>query len=325
MQKTLRQLADILATLIGLNPNQRLAAILLMVAGIVTLNWFSDGALSILDGSADYASPRFWIQLLALPLVLFLFVLVTWGFYRQRNAREGESVNAQNPPEPHQGIIIFLSTFRTFASKLPASCLGENWRQEDLLLALANEHPDWPHILDHVQASNMQVPLEAIQFHYANGMLRKVWVLATKDMHRENGAIQPGSKHLVETFERILKEGMGMDVDVIFDDSFMAIPAYDMQASFDAVRHIYGIAPRHGLPPEAIIADITGGTVTMTAGMVLYGALLQRDLQYTAATNEPMEGKPLDRPQPYGIRIDHEIIQHSVLRQMLVQKGVSSS
>jgi len=140
MKNVFRRLADILATLIGLNANQRIVAVLLTVAGIIALDWFSNGALALLDGEANLHRLGFWLQMLTLPLVLVLFYIVT-------------------------------------------------------------------------------------------------------------------------------------------------------------------------------------RTVTMSAGMTLYCALTRRSMQYTATTLDPTKGKPLDTPRPYGIRINYDPIQRSVLRQLLSEEA----
>lgn len=325
MRNVLRQLADILATLIGLNANQRIVAVLLTVAGIITLDWFSNGTLAIIVGEANAHQFGFWLQILALPAVLVLFFFVTRAFYLSTRKQDIRPIKTNVPPSPHRGIIVFLSTFRTFPNKLPPARKNELWKDIDIIKALEAEDVDWPRIMDHIQASNLQTPLEAARYHYENGALRTIWVLATSDTKNEQGeVVRPGSKHLVPGFQRLIKEGFQWHVDIVFEEDSMSIPAYNVQAVFEAVQRVYETAPRHGIHPGSIIADITGGTVTMSAGMTLYCALTQRALQYTATQVEPTQGKPLDTPAPYGILINYQPIQRNVLRQLL-SEGASVS
>ena len=320
MKNTLRRLADILAMIIGLNPNQRIAAVLLAVAGIISLDWFGNITSTIIDGQADLHSPGLWVQLLALPLVLIFFYMVTKNFYYSTKNKEQNSILANSPPQPHYGVVVFLSRFRTFPTKLPTAYRDEVWTEKDLRNALESADVDWPRVLDHIQASNMQTALEAAQFHYNSGTLKTIWVLTTSDMKDEQGNIRYGTSYLAPVFEKILKEGLKWNVDVIYDEEPLIVPAYDVQDVFEAVRHVYETAPRHGIHPRGVISDITGGTVTMSAGMTLYCALTQRAMQYTATTLEPIEGKPLDAPKPYGIIINYDPIQRSVLRQMVTEE-----
>ena len=321
MKNTLRRLADILAMIIGLNPNQRIAAVLLAAAGIISLDWFGNATSTMLNSQADFHSPGLWVQLLALPLVLIFFYMVTKTFYYSTKSQERSSILANRPPQPHYGVVVFLSRFRTFKSKLPAAYGDKTWTEQDLKEALAGADVDWPRVLDYIQASNMQTALEAARFHYDSGTLKTIWVLTTSDMKDEQGNVtRRGTSRLAPLFEKVLKEGLKWNVDVIYDEDPLIVPAYDVQDVFEAVRHVYETAPRHGIHPRGVISDITGGTVTMSAGMTLYCALTQRSLQYTATQEEPIEGKPLDTPIPYGIRINYEPIQRSVLRQMITEE-----
>ncbi len=325
MRNVFRQLADILATLIGLNANQRIIAVLLTVAGIITLDWFSNGSLAIITGNADVHQFGFWLQILALPAVLILFYFVTRAFYFATKEQNVQPISANIPPSPHRGVIIFLSTFHTFTNKLPPARENEVWQDKDIIDALERDVVDWPGVMDHIQASNMQTPLEAVRHHYDSGALRTIWVLATDDAKNEQGEVmRRGSRHLVPAFRRLIREGFGWNVEIIYEKNSMSIPAYNVQAVFEAVQHVYETAPRYGIHPRSVIADITGGTVTMSAGMTLYCALTQRPMQYTATQVEPAQGKPLDAPTPFGIHINYQPIQRNVLRQLL-SEGVSST
>ena len=70
------------------------------------------------------------------------------------------------------------------------------------------------------------------------------------------------------------------------------------------------------------MGDITSGTVTMTAGMMLACALFGRRLQYTAADNDPTDGQPLEQPKPYAITVDETALRRLVLQHMAEADGV---
>jgi hypothetical protein len=147
----------------------------------------------------------------------------------------------------------------------------------------------------------MQVPLEAIRHHLEDGALRHIWVLATSDIKDETGKIiRPGSHGLVAACERILRAGLGwrgVTVHHCGDEPELIVPPYNVRQAFAVVDRVYRQeAPRAGLADMDVIADITGGTVTMTAGMLLACALLRRPLQYTAADNDPLK---LDSKKPW--------------------------
>ena len=319
MRRLIRALTDGLALLLGLSPNQRLLAVVLAAAGVVTLNWFSNATLVLLEGPARWNS-QFWVALLGLPAVLLAFLVLAWQAWRRTQPTVAQPVMAAARPVPGQGLIVFLSTFNTFEPKLPPERWGERWKGDELLAALAADRPDWPRILDHVMASNMQTPLEAIRYHLEAGTLHHVWVLATSDIPGEGGKVaRAGSHRLAGAFERILREGMGWHVSV-HDHRTQAeliVPPYDVQKVFTVVDRIYREeAPREGVRPDDVIADVTGGTVTMTAGMLLACALFSRKVQFTAAENDPTQGKPLERPTPYAIQVDEAVLRRLMLRHL---------
>ena len=215
MKRMIRAMTDALALLLGLNPNGRALAVFLTVAGLVTLNWFSSATMMLVGRRPFAEAAQLWLGLLGLP---FVFVIFLWASRRTwQNLRRplAGAVKATERPLPSAGLIVFLPVFNTFAPKLPAALKTELWKARDLNEALSDQAPDWPHILDHVQASNMQVPLEAVSYHLAAGKLRDVWVLATTDMINDKGeVVRAGSAGLVEAFERVLREGMGWRVAV---------------------------------------------------------------------------------------------------------------
>lgn len=74
---------------------------------------------------------------------------------------------------------------------------------------------------------------------------------------------------------------------------------WDVQDTYREVKIIYATAPEaYGLPPENIIADITGGTHPMAAGMVL-ACQDERNMQY-------MSGKPDTVSRPIWIHFTPE-------------------
>jgi hypothetical protein len=90
---------------------------------------------------------------------------------------------------------------------------------------------------------------EAIQYHQP--ALEHCWLLVTPEMQSQAQA------------------AMGHFPDVRF--AIHPIPdRYNTQACYQDVRHIYDQdAPRLGIVPQEIIADITGGTKPMTMGMIV--------------------------------------------------------
>jgi len=324
MRRMIRILTDGLALLLGLNPNQRGLAVLLLVAGLVTLDWFSATTLDLLTGTANWHTLSFWAGMLSLPLVFLAFLITSRQVWLKAGGPRPRPVTTRPHPVPSQGLILFLSTFTTFNPKLPSERAGEIWKGADLLAALAASQPDWPRILDHVQASNIQVPLEAVRYHVERGALRHVWVLTTPDTLDATGKVERfGSRRYAAAFEQILREALDLGrVQVHHTEPELTVLPYDLQQVFGTVDRIYRQeVPRAGLAPAAVIADITGGTVTMTAGMLLACALLGRRVQFTAAQRDPSEGQVLERPTPYAIQVDDAALRRLVLRHIALESA----
>jgi hypothetical protein len=90
---------------------------------------------------------------------------------------------------------------------------------------------------------------EAIQYHQP--VLHYCWLLVTPEM-------EPQAKATMEHFPDIHFEPLPIS------------NRYDTRGCYQTVQHVYKHdAPRLGLAPQDIIADITGGTKPMTMGMIL--------------------------------------------------------
>ena len=181
---------------------------------------------------------------------------------------------------------------------------------------LAAASPDWDTIRKLVRASNMQVPLEAVRFHSDARTLTHVWVLATLDLKDKDGqhVVRPGSERLLDVFKKIIEHETEGRVAV--HDEFR-VPPYNAQTVCETVDRIYREdAAALGLPPHSVIADVTSGTVAMTAGMTLACALFDRPLEYTAADSDPVRGLPMDRPQPVGLDIASDALRRLVLQYL---------
>jgi len=90
---------------------------------------------------------------------------------------------------------------------------------------------------------------EAIQHH--KPVLEHCWLVVTPEM-------QAGAAQAMSHFS-----GVQFTLNTLHD-------CYDTRACYELVRDIYHHdAPRLGIPPQRVIADITGGTKPMSAGMFL--------------------------------------------------------
>jgi hypothetical protein len=123
---------------------------------------------------------------------------------------------------------------------------------------------------------------EAIQYHQPT--LEHCWLLVTPEM-RDRAA-----------------KALGHFPDLPFTLHALG-DRYDSQACYQAVLDIYRReAPRQGISPEQVIADITGGTKPMTMGMIV--ACLEGDYPIEhVPTAFDAAGQPTGPLPPIQIRV----------------------
>jgi hypothetical protein len=137
---------------------------------------------------------------------------------------------------------------------------------------------------------SLDLPLMAIKHHCqkeaGEDRLRHCWLLMT-----------PGAQ---ETFSRLTARVAELEAELKLDVQLypMALGETTIEASYRAVDAVYTVeAARVGLKPEAIIADLTGGLKTMTAGMVLTCLPHGRSLEYIESGRDAGAGLPVEGTQ----------------------------
>jgi CRISPR-associated protein (Cas_Cas02710) len=145
----------------------------------------------------------------------------------------------------------------------------------------------------------------AINYHWQNGSgkLQHCWVICTEAslpfveamVHRleNNGRVQFHYGHYSE-----LKDDSGNSLSLMVPEDRLDDPNYIQ----DLVNAIYRDAGVKGLQESEVIADYTGGTKSMTAGMVLACVDPSRQLQYYS-----QQGLPTDKDPPMKVSISYAI------------------
>ena len=115
-----------------------------------------------------------------------------------------------------------------------------------------------------------------------------VWVpLATASVllvMQDSAAVR---KTFARFSEELLDQGLPTQVHLVY------IRELSAQAAYQAVTTIFTReCAEQGLPPSAVIADITSGTKPMTAGMVLAALTRQRPLEYVESDRDA-DGFPI--------------------------------
>jgi len=121
--------------------------------------------------------------------------------------------------------------------------------------------------------------LFALEHHRKGGGAAHCW-LVMQDTEKVQHAFSQLSQQLLE-------QGMATRLHPVY------IQQLEVQASYQAVRAIFDReALEEGVDPEQIIADITGGTKPLTAGMVLAALTAGRELEYVESERD-VQGDPI--------------------------------
>ena len=121
--------------------------------------------------------------------------------------------------------------------------------------------------------------LFALEHHRKGGGATHCW-LVMQDTERVQQAFSQLSPQLLE-------RGMATRLHPVY------IQQLEVQASYRAVRAIFDReAAEEGIDPEQIIADMTGGTKPLTAGMVLAALTAGRELEYVESERDA-QGNPI--------------------------------
>ena len=119
--------------------------------------------------------------------------------------------------------------------------------------------------------------------------------------HRERGGAshcwlvmqdsEPVRQALARLSQRLLDEGVKTHLHPVY------IPQLGVEPAYRAVRTVFEReAAEEGLEPDQVIADITGGTKPLTAGMVLAALTTGRAIEYVES-NRDAEGRPIPSTQ----------------------------
>lgn len=292
-----RNSIEILARLLQMQPNQQLVWILGALFIIILLNEVSNVLFEWLN-----LTP--WWTLALLPIIIL--VLLTIRSVREIRRPHRVAVHTGNRPAPHAGLIWMLSPFNSRGDQQAKGFAEKEWRLKELQEALDQPTINWPLIIERFTHSNMRPVLEAIRYHSQDDVLQHIWLVTTSDLStQDESVVQKGSCHLAPLLATILKEGFGIRAKVHSTDPELEVPPYDADAAYRAVEHIYTTAvPRVGLRPDQVIADLTGGRVPMTGGMILACATRDWAMQYTTTDRDPAKKGPGDVPLPLIIQVN---------------------
>jgi len=120
----------------------------------------------------------------------------------------------------------------------------------------------------------------ALNHHRAGGGGGHCWLVMQEDF-------PPVMTKFGELSQRLAEEGVATQVHPVY------VKQPDVQAAYRAVRAVFEReAAEEGLSPDQVIADITGGTKPLTAGMVLAAITTGGALEYVESERDE-QGRPI--------------------------------
>lgn len=123
----------------------------------------------------------------------------------------------------------------------------------------------------------------AVRHHYlteeTGSRLKHCWLIVTEDSY---------TRTILKTVrEELIEEGFDIEIYPIH------VRESTLEAVYCAVESIYlAEGAKYGLRPHEIVADITGGLKTMTAGMLLACLPFERPVEYVGSSRDA-EGNPI--------------------------------
>lgn len=130
----------------------------------------------------------------------------------------------------------------------------------------------------------------ALKHHWQGGGARHCWLV------RQSG-LESVQKAYEELVSQLMAEGINTQIHPVYIDKL------DAQTAYEKVRAIFEReAAEEGLMPHEVIADITGGTKPLTAGMILAALAVDGALEYVESRRDD-RGAPIPGAQ-YVVLVD---------------------
>lgn len=251
------------------------------------VSWFVDTSLAVFT-----ASGAVWAFLMALTAMLVGGTGIWWQW---RRAQVPSRYHLQPPPR-RRGLILALSPFKPRGAGIGdledlRRRLERGWTAAD---AAEIGRTNWG-------------PLYVAVRHHAP-VLERCWILCSPASRKQFEV----AKALVEGVAGAAGRRVAVVPRDVEDASNVALAAEVVEGIFREARH-------RGLDAGEVIADLTGGTAAMSAGMVLATLPEGRLLQYL---RQDSGNRDLDLNGPDGLRTGEDLVDNGIL--VALDVGVSS-
>lgn len=238
------------------------------IVSFLSFGWFIDSLLPLIQEAGLRMGARLWgmavsltafraiLTRAALPALIFLGVLLVLYFNRRRNT---ESFDYESVvPDLHQGLIVMLSPYSKRAGK-------DGYESPvDIVNAIDAKALDLDKLLSGCNWGQL-----AFVVRYHAPTLKHCWVIVTKR----------GSAETYRQAERLIKHLAEGDVQchktIIENEN-------EISEIASVVGGLYKTLTAGGKPLSAsdVIADFTGGTAAMSAGMIIATLNENEEIEY---------------------------------------------
>jgi hypothetical protein len=248
----------------------------LALAGFLVLEWLAHASAPVVEQLADPLLSWFgWrpaaglarstVELL-LPAAVFVCVVRFLGWYVRRQEAPSVEEPVGGKVYPHRGIIASLSWFSVPGGRDPEVSRRLREEIEAALAPAAGSGPNHrARVLRLLYQTNWGPLAAAVELH--GPRLRHVWLLCTKEAAEDY--------KLIAGCIGFLTDGLA---------AVEPIPVADNNSVTEARLKVHSIYETQvkpaGLRENQVIADMTGGTAAMTAGVILATLDEQRHVEY---------------------------------------------
>ncbi len=185
-----------------------------------------------------------------------------------------------------QGLAVGLAVLAVTVILYP---VARRWRQRRVIVKQEQEPAQCKGLIVLVSPNPSAMEAVAIAVRYHQPVLKNLWLIATDD-----------SRSVADSYVDLYGKGAGL---AVYWDRSYVVPSDNTETVFHVTtRILQEEAPRFGLQPDDIVADITGGTKPMSVGVALACMQSERALQYVKS-ERTVTGDVDQSIVPHPIRI----------------------
>jgi hypothetical protein len=199
-------------------------------------------------------------------------------------------------------VVGLLSDLAYDLLTAPVETLPVSWRPGIAILLLTG----LAYLLYHLDRRTRTVRIEVDESRLAPAHAGLVWLfgpgpfehlLFALEHHRKGSGgahcwlVMQNTEPVQQAFNQLSQQLLEQDLTTQLHPVY--IDELDVRASYEAVRFIFEReSVEEGLRPDQVIADVTGGTKPLSAGMVLAALTVGGALEYVESERDP-DGLPI--------------------------------